>query len=491
MRSSSTSSGGPPRSASANSGSPARTSSARCSPSPTTSTAPSRRARSRSRRTRGSRASPPSTASCGRCSRARASARSRPSPARPSIRASTRRSPTSPAPAGLRARSSSRSGAAIDCATACCGRPSWPSPRRRANRQPTDLPTLTQRPDQTPSEEQTQTMAKIIGIDLGTTNSVVAVMEGGEPTVIASAEGGRTIPSVVAFTKTGERLVGQLAKRQAVTNPGNTVFSIKRFMGRRFDDPETKRSRELVPYTVEKDPKSDGDRREARGRQDLHAARDQRDDPAEAQDRCRGVPRREGDRGGHHGPGLLRRHAAPGDQGRRPHRRSRRQADHQRADRVGARLRARQEGRREDRRLRPRRRHVRHLDPRARRGRLRGQGDQRRHAPRRRRLRPARHRLAAGRVQEGPGHRPVQGPAGPAAAQGGRREGEDRAVDDGDDRDQPAVHHGRRLRSEAPRRHADAGQARGPRRRPRRRRPRARSRPRSRTPASSPATSTR
>ena len=80
-------------------------------------------------------------------------------------------------------------------------------------------------------------MAKIIGIDLGTTNSVVAVMEGGEPTVIASAEGGRTIPSVVAFTKTGERLVGQLAKRQAVTNPGNTVFSIKRFMGRRWDDP--------------------------------------------------------------------------------------------------------------------------------------------------------------------------------------------------------------------------------------------------------------
>ena len=101
-------------------------------------------------------------------------------------------------------------------------------------------------------------MGKIIGIDLGTTNSVVAVMEGGEPTVIASAEGGRTIPSVVAFTKTGERLVGQLAKRQAVTNPGNTVFSIKRFMGRRFDDPEVKRSKELVPYTVEKDPNSDG-----------------------------------------------------------------------------------------------------------------------------------------------------------------------------------------------------------------------------------------
>jgi molecular chaperone DnaK len=101
-------------------------------------------------------------------------------------------------------------------------------------------------------------MAKIIGIDLGTTNSVVAVMEGGEPTVIASAEGGRTVPSVVAFTKTGERLVGQLAKRQAVTNPANTIYSIKRFMGRRWDDPETKRAKELVSYTVEKDPKSDG-----------------------------------------------------------------------------------------------------------------------------------------------------------------------------------------------------------------------------------------
>jgi molecular chaperone DnaK len=101
-------------------------------------------------------------------------------------------------------------------------------------------------------------MGKIIGIDLGTTNSVVAVMEGGEPTVIPSAEGGRTVPSVVAFTKSGERLVGLLAKRQAVTNPGNTVYSIKRFMGRRWDDPEVQRSKKLVPYTIEKDPKSDG-----------------------------------------------------------------------------------------------------------------------------------------------------------------------------------------------------------------------------------------
>jgi len=91
-------------------------------------------------------------------------------------------------------------------------------------------------------------MSKIIGIDLGTTNSVVAVMEGGEPTVITNPEGGRLTPSVVAFTKTGERLVGQVAKRQAVTNPENTVFSIKRFMGRKFD--EVNEEMKMVPFRV-------------------------------------------------------------------------------------------------------------------------------------------------------------------------------------------------------------------------------------------------
>ncbi len=91
-------------------------------------------------------------------------------------------------------------------------------------------------------------MSKIIGIDLGTTNSVVAVMEGGEPVVIANAEGMRTTPSVVAFTKSGERLVGQVAKRQAITNPENTVFSIKRFMGRRFT--EVTEEMKMVPYKV-------------------------------------------------------------------------------------------------------------------------------------------------------------------------------------------------------------------------------------------------
>src|SRR5947209_17152305 len=91
-------------------------------------------------------------------------------------------------------------------------------------------------------------MSKIIGIDLGTTNSVVAVMEGGQPAVIPNQEGGRTTPSVVAFTKSGERLTGQVAKRQAITNPENTVYSIKRFMGRRYE--EVNDEMKMVPYKV-------------------------------------------------------------------------------------------------------------------------------------------------------------------------------------------------------------------------------------------------
>ena len=92
--------------------------------------------------------------------------------------------------------------------------------------------------------------SKVLGIDLGTTNSCMAVMEGGEPTVIPNAEGGRTTPSIVAFTKSGERLVGTSAKRQAVTNPLHTVFSIKRFMGRKFNEVENEIH--LVPYDVVK-----------------------------------------------------------------------------------------------------------------------------------------------------------------------------------------------------------------------------------------------
>src|SRR6266542_2449106 len=100
-------------------------------------------------------------------------------------------------------------------------------------------------------------MAKVIGIDLGTTNSCVAVMEGGKPKVIENSEGARTTPSVVAFTKDGERLIGQPAKRQAVTNPDNTIFAVKRLIGRRFDDPITKKDTELVPYKIVKGPNGD------------------------------------------------------------------------------------------------------------------------------------------------------------------------------------------------------------------------------------------
>src|SRR6266849_2620189 len=103
--------------------------------------------------------------------------------------------------------------------------------------------------------EERKDMSKIIGIDLGTTNSCVAVMEGGDAVVIPNAEGNRTTPSVVAFSKSGERLVGQVAKRQAVTNPANTVYSIKRFMGRKYS--EVTEEMKMVPFTVVPAPNGD------------------------------------------------------------------------------------------------------------------------------------------------------------------------------------------------------------------------------------------
>ena len=130
-------------------------------------------------------------------------------------------------------------------------------------------------------------MAKIIGIDLGTTNSVVAVMEGGEPKVIPNEEGGRTTPSVVGFTKSGERLVGQVAKRQAITNPENTIYSIKRFMGRRAN--EVTDEMKMVPYKV----KQQGDHVVDRGPgQGIYAAGNLGDDSAEAEEGGRGLSRR-------------------------------------------------------------------------------------------------------------------------------------------------------------------------------------------------------
>ena len=232
-------------------------------------------------------------------------------------------------------------------------------------------------------------MGRVIGIDLGTTNSCMAVLEGGEPTVIENSEGGRTTPSVVAFSKDGQRLVGTPAKRQAVTNPENTIFSIKRFMGRKST--EVSEEMTIVPYRVASRP----ERRRPRGgrRQAVRAAGDLRDDPPEAEGRRRGQARRAGDRRRDHGAGLLQRRAAPGHQGRGPHRRPERPAHRQRAHRGRAGLRPRQGGRAPRARLRPRRRHVRRVGARAGRRRLRREVDRRRQPPRRRQLRQGDRRL--------------------------------------------------------------------------------------------------
>ncbi len=122
-------------------------------------------------------------------------------------------------------------------------------------------------------------MSKVIGIDLGTTNSCVAVMEGGEAVVIPNAEGNRTTPSVVGFKKDGERLIGETAKRQAITNPNRTIMSIKRHMG----------TESQSRYR----------------RQELYAAADLGDDPAETEGRCRGISRAGSEASGHHRTGLL------------------------------------------------------------------------------------------------------------------------------------------------------------------------------------------
>ena len=158
-------------------------------------------------------------------------------------------------------------------------------------------------------------MGKTIGIDLGTTNSCVAVMEGGEPVVIPNPEGARTTPSVVAFSKTGERMVGQVAKRQAVTNADRTISSIKREMG--------------TNYKV------------THRRQILHSTGNFRDDPAEAQSGRGGLPGRACHRGSHHCSGILYRCTASGNQGCRQDRWPGCKENHQRADSCCAGLRRR------------------------------------------------------------------------------------------------------------------------------------------------------
>jgi molecular chaperone DnaK len=138
-------------------------------------------------------------------------------------------------------------------------------------------------------------MGKVIGIDLGTTNSCVAVMEGGEPVVIANSEGSRTTPSVVAITESGERLVGQIAKRQSITNPDNTIFSIKRLIGRKYDTAEVQEAMKHLPYKIVKAANGDA-HVEIRGK--VYS-------PAEDAPDRRGLPGREGDRRGRDRAGVL------------------------------------------------------------------------------------------------------------------------------------------------------------------------------------------
>ena len=222
-------------------------------------------------------------------------------------------------------------------------------------------------------------------------------------------------------------------------------------MGRRFN--EVTEEMKLVPYKVVAG--ENGDARVEINGQAIFAARDFRHDSDQAEGSGRSLPGREGHQGRDHGAGLFQRFAAPGHQGRRPDRRSGSDAHHQRADGGGAGLRAGQEEERDHRGLRLRRRHVRHFDSRS--GRRRGGSEvhQRRHAPGRRQHRPAHHRLAGAGVQEGDRRGCLQGPDGAAAAEGSRREGQDRAVDGARNRDQSAVPDGRCQRSQAHEREAD------------------------------------
>ena len=207
-------------------------------------------------------------------------------------------------------------------------------------------------PGTTGGRQQEDCMSRAVGIDLGTTNSVVSVLEGGEPTVIANAEGARTTPSIVAFAKNGEVLVGEVAKRQAVTNVDRTIRSVKRHIGHQLD----RRHRREV----------------------LHRAGDQRPGAGQAEARRRVLPRRAGHRRRHHRARVLQRLAAPGHQGGRRDRGPQRAPHRQRADRRRAGLRPGQGREGADHPgLRPRWWHVRRVPAGDRRRRRRGEGDRR------------------------------------------------------------------------------------------------------------------
>ena len=300
-------------------------------------------------------------------------------------------------------------------------------------------------------------MPKVIGIDLGTTNSCVAIMEGKDVRVIENSEGARTTPSMVAFTDNGERLVGQSAKRQAVTNPSNTLYAIKRLIGRRYDDPMVAKDKGLVPYTIVR-----GDNGDA-----WVEARSEKYSPSQISAFILGKMKETAE--AYLGEPVTQavitvpayfndsQRQATKDAGRIAGLDVLRIINEPTAAALAYGMDKKTS--RHDRGLRPWRRHVRHLRAGDRRRRVRGEVHQRRHLPRRRGFRRARHRLPGRRVPQGAGDRPAARQAGAAAAEGSGGEGEDRAVVFQGDRDQPAVHHRGRLRAEAPGDEADPGEA--------------------------------
>ena len=277
-------------------------------------------------------------------------------------------------------------------------------------------------------------MPKAVGIDLGTTNSVVSVLEAGDPVVIPNAEGSRTTPSVVAFAKNGEVLVGEVAKRQAITNPDRTIRSVKRHMGTNWKidiDGKHYTAQEISARTLMKL------KRDAEAYLGDTVTQAVITVPAYFDDAQRTATKEAGpDR---------RASRCCASSTSRPPPRSPTASTRRRRGRDGP-------------RVRPRRRHVRRVGARDRRRRVRGQVHPRRHPPRRRRLGPADHRLAR-RSSSSRRHGVdlSQGQHGRAAAQGSRREGQDRAQPGAADADQPAVHHRHGRGPAAPRRVSSPG----------------------------------
>ena len=271
-------------------------------------------------------------------------------------------------------------------------------------------------------------MGKIIGIDLGTTNSCVAVMEGKDVKVIENSEGDRTTPSIIAYTDEGEILVGQSAKRQAVTNPTNTLSGVKRLIGRKFQDKVVQKDIDMVLYKIA----------EKNGDAWIDVKGQKLAPPQISAEVLKKMKKTAEDYLGETVSEAVITVPAYFDDSQRqatktPVASPGSTSNGSSMNRPRPPLRHGQATRRlEDRGVRPRRRHVRHLDHRdRRRGRrkaVRGAVDERRHVPGRRRLRQDADRLPRRRVQEDQRHRPARRSAGDAAPEGNRREGEDRAV---------------------------------------------------------------